>query len=63
MNSINFKKEIISTIQEVVGSSSKENPISLHEPTFCNTNASKYLSDCLDSGWVSSAGNYVNKFE
>ena len=23
----------------------------------------EYLKDCLDSGWVSSAGPYVNRFE
>ncbi len=23
----------------------------------------KYVKDCLDTGWVSSAGEYVNKFE
>ncbi len=63
MNLINLKKEIISAIQEVVGSCNKENPIALHEPSFLNTNASKYLNNCVDSGWVSSAGSYVNKFE
>ncbi len=26
-------------------------------------NELKYLKDCLDSGWISSAGEYVNKFE
>ena len=23
----------------------------------------QYVKDCLDSGWISSAGGYVNKFE
>ena len=23
----------------------------------------KYVKDCLDTGWISSAGDYVNKFE
>ena len=23
----------------------------------------KYVKDCLDTGWISSAGSYVNKFE
>ena len=23
----------------------------------------KYVKDCLDTGWISSAGKYVNKFE
>ena len=26
-------------------------------------NEKKYLNDCIDSGWVSSAGDYVNQFE
>ena len=28
-----------------------------------NGNEWKYVKDCLDSGWISSAGSYVNKFE
>jgi len=28
-----------------------------------NGNESKYVLDCLSSGWISSAGAYVNKFE
>lgn len=28
-----------------------------------NGNEWQYVKDCLDSGWISSAGNYVNKFE
>ena len=26
-------------------------------------NELKYVKDCLDTGWISSAGEYVNKFE
>ena len=26
-------------------------------------NEKKYVNDCLDSGWISSAGGFVNKFE
>lgn len=26
-------------------------------------NESKYVQDCLDTGWISSAGSYVNQFE
>ncbi len=37
-------------------------PIELHEPFF-NGNEWKYVKDCLDSGWVSSAGKYVDIFE
>ena len=36
--------------------------IFLSEPSFCG-NEKKYLNDCIDSGWVSSAGDYVNQFE
>ena len=36
--------------------------IFLSEPRFCG-NEKKYLNDCIDSGWVSSAGDYVNQFE
>ncbi len=34
----------------------------LHEPEF-KGNEWKYVKDCLDSGWVSSVGSYVDRFE
>lgn len=36
--------------------------IALHEPSF-KGNEWKYLKECLDTGWVSSVGEYVNRFE
>ena len=36
--------------------------ISLHEPSLTG-NEWKYVKKCLDQGWVSSAGKYVNLFE
>ena len=36
--------------------------ISLHEPLFTG-NERKYVKNCLDKGWVSSAGKYVDIFE
>ena len=36
--------------------------IKLHEP-FLKGNEWKYIKNCLDEGWVSSAGKYVNLFE
>jgi perosamine synthetase len=42
-------------------SNKKSLPISLHEPTF-NGNELKYITDCIESGWVSSAGKYVELF-
>ena len=38
------------------------NLLNIHEPVFFG-NESKYLKDCIDTGWVSSAGAYVEKFE
>ena len=37
-------------------------PAVLHEPTFSG-NEWDYVKECLDTGWVSSAGKYVDKFE
>ncbi len=36
--------------------------LALHEPCFAG-NEWKYTKDCLDSGWVSSVGKYVDQFE
>ena len=40
----------------------KPPPTSLHEPEFVG-NEWKYTKDCLDTGWVSSVGSYVDRFE
>lgn len=37
-------------------------PTALHEPTL-NGREWKYVKECLDSGWVSYAGDYVHRFE
>ena len=34
----------------------------LHEPIFAG-NEKKYVNECIDTGWVSSVGSYVNAFE
>lgn len=36
--------------------------IGLHEPYFAG-NEWEYVKECLDTGWVSSAGGYVDRFE
>jgi len=41
---------------------SNEKEIALHEPCFL-ANEWSYIKQCLDSGWVSSAGNFVDAFE
>lgn len=37
-------------------------PIALHEPTFTG-NEWLYVKECLDTGWVSSVGKYVDQLE
>lgn len=39
-----------------------ERPVALHEPRF-KESAWEMVKDCLDSGWVSTVGSYVDKFE
>ena len=55
--------DFLQAIQQVVGSSSPEQPIALHEPDFSGTQAWAYVKDCLDTGWVSTAGKWVTGFE
>ena len=51
-NTVDFIKETFNTNEF----------ISLHEPRF-NGNEKKYLTDCIDSTFVSSVGKYVDTFE
>ncbi len=37
-------------------------PIPVAQP-FLGGNEAKYVNDCLDTGWVSSIGRYVEEFE
>jgi perosamine synthetase len=53
-------EELFSKITSVVGSEKKN--VTLHEPEFSG-NEWLYVKDCLDSGWVSSVGKYVDLFE
>lgn len=58
----NFIDEVIDSIISVTGSP-KDQKIATHEPYFQNTNAITYVKECITSGWVSSAGKWVDKFE
>jgi len=53
-------EEFFERIKFVVGSTEKEVP--LHTPDF-DGNEKELLCDCIDSGWVSSGGKYVEQFE
>jgi aminotransferase in exopolysaccharide biosynthesis len=52
-------KAIVSRIREIYGTNAF---IGLHEPKFLG-NEKKYLLDAIDSTYVSSVGEYVNRFE
>jgi perosamine synthetase len=52
-------KDIIITIRRAFHT---DGFVPLHVPVFFG-NEKKYLVDCIDSGYVSSVGDYVNKFE
>ena len=54
---------ILEALQQVCGSGASGQPIALHEPDFSGTQAWSYVRDCLDSGWVSTAGQWVSRFE
>lgn len=54
---------ILQALQQVCGTATSEQPIALHQPDFSGTQAWAYLRDCLDSGWVSTAGQWVSRFE
>ncbi len=54
-----FTKSILDTLRDLLP---EQRPIGLHEPSFGDTEKN-LVADCLDSGWVSSVGRYVDRFE
>jgi perosamine synthetase len=52
--------DVIGAVRAVVGEA--PTPIALHEPEFAGREW-EYVKDCLDTGWVSSVGSYVDRFE
>lgn len=50
--------QIVEAIRAVAGSG----PVALHEPAFAG-NEWVYVKECLDTGWVSSVGKFVDRFE
>ena len=55
--------EILEALKQVLGTSSTSKPIVLHEPDFSGTQAWAYVKICIDTGWVSTAGQWVSRFE
>lgn len=57
-----MNQQISSFIREFRRHISSDSFVPLHEPTM-NGNEVKYVTECVESGWVSSVGSYVNLFE
>ncbi len=53
-------QDIITAIRQVV--SPGPGPVGLHEPRFVGREWD-YVKECLDTGWVSSVGSFVDRFE
>jgi perosamine synthetase len=51
---------VLTAVQSVLGPAGR--PLPLHEPEFAGREWD-YVKDCIDTGWVSSAGVYVDQFE
>jgi len=63
--SLNNKIKVIPLVdeyQKLKGLVSRQKPISLAKPNL-KGNELKYLTDCINTGWISSIGKYVNLFE
>lgn len=55
-----FRMEVVERVRAVTGLSGNVEP--LHAPEF-NGREWEKIKDCLDTGWVSSVGSYVDQFE
>lgn len=51
---------VLATIRSVIGPF--DEPVVLHEPQFSGREWD-YVKECIDTGWVSSAGTFVDRFE
>ena len=51
---------VLAAVSEVLGS--PEGTITLHEPEFAGREWD-YVKQCIDTGWVSSVGSFVDRFE
>src|SRR3954468_20516306 len=51
-------ENILAALRSVI----PEGSASLHDPEF-RANEWKYVKECLDTGWVSSVGKFVDRFE
>ncbi len=59
MDEVNKLSNVLDTLQAVLPT---EYFLPLHEPLF-RGNENKYVKECIDTGWVSSVGKFVDRFE
>lgn len=57
-NPNHLSENIIAAIRSVAG----DQPVALHEPKFTG-NEARYVNECITTGWVSSVGKFVDRFE
>ncbi len=62
MNAVLDQSSLVRRIVEAIHAVVGPGPVSLHEPIFAG-NEWKYVKECLDTGWVSSMGKFVDRFE
>jgi perosamine synthetase len=55
-----FIDAILNAVRTVTGE--REGFVPLHEPEFAGNEAA-YVADCIETGWVSSVGSYVDRIE
>lgn len=60
MTATTSEADIVRRVRDVLPAG--ETTAALHEPRFLG-NEKRYLDDCIDTGWVSYAGAYVDRFE
>ena len=55
-----FVETVLTRLRAGIGNAKP--PVALHEPQFAG-NEWQYVKECLDTGWVSSVGQFVDRFE
>ncbi len=63
MNSSSEINSLVEVIKSTLKVKDLTDKLGLHEPYFNNLTTFEYLKECIDSGWVSNSGSYVEKFE
>jgi len=53
---------VIAAIRSAIPAAPPDATVALHEPSFGGREWD-YVKDCIDTGWVSSVGSYVDRFE